>query len=182
MQLFFFVVLNQVNVCFYRMSERGGSIEIVSDDVIEWVVPCPYRKGDGFRSPKFYFDAYKAGLCVCHRDNDFVLYVDIEDPDLVLRLSCLTIALVCGQRVKRVFSDKVEDYPEEFLSCEVEIPKKDIERFEFHNDSASMLRFRFSFEMDERFRRLPKVIHPLHGSMASFFGCQELSDGTLVIF
>ena len=173
------------------MSDRSGSIKVLSDDVIGWVVSCPMKKVDDLTSPDFFLDAYKASAFIFRKEDDFDFIVDIFDADWALRLSNLTITLIKEKREKVVFTDKVENYSDGGLSCEFKISRKDIA--EFHQtfgtsaegeivifEGGGRLEFRFNFEMDEKFRKLP-VVSYLDGSMAKFFMSEELSDGTLVI-
>ena len=164
----------------------AGKIEIVSEDVVEWVVPYPEKNADVFRSPKFFVDAYEANLEITRNKAELEFFVSVMDPDKVLKLSRVTIALVDDGREKIVFSDSVEDFYEEFIDCDFKISPLDVARFrtlvrQDDGSSVNHLRFRCSYEVDPIHRRLPSLgQHPLGDGMKNFLRNSDFSDCSLV--
>ena len=156
------------------MDERVGSIEIVSDDVIEWIVPCPEKNGDSFWSPEFLVDAYKASLGI-YGDGDFYLYV--HDADKLLELYQVTIALVVEERSQVIVSGKVVYFEDQSLVKTFKTSKTDLAEF---TTSDGRLRVRCSFQMDPKYRKLPPIQRPLQALTANLFMSKDFSDGTLV--
>ena len=156
------------------MSERVGSIEIVSDDVIEWVIPYPSEKGKCVTSPRFFVDAYKASLGI-YGDGDFCL--DVHDADKLLELYQVTIALVVEERSQVIFSGKVVYFEDESLEKTFKTSKTDLAEF---TTSDGRLRVRCSFQMDPKYRKLPPIQRPLQALTANLFMSKDFSDGTLV--
>ena len=169
------------------MPETVGTIEVVSDDVIDWHVPYPEEEMKLDLSPKFFVDAYEAELFLVRlKDHSgFSLEVSVTDPDSVLKLDRLTIALVSENRQLVVFSSAIESSYFN-LECKLKIPAQDADMFlnihEEDDRTATMFRFRCSFEMNRKFRRLPDFKHPLGDAMAHLFKNDMFSDCSLVHF
>ena len=165
-----------------------GTIEVVSEDVVvDWIVSY-LDKWVISGSPKFFVDAYEIALSLDHADDnsglDFGFFV--TDPDRVLKLDRLTVALVQGNRQLVVFSDEVKNYFDGNLRCLFKISKPDVNKFIYvdvkEGSRGRYLRIRCSIEMDQKYRRLPNPEHPLRDAMAHLFMSEKLSDCSLVIF
>ena len=126
--------------------EDEGFIEIVSDDVFEWIVPCP-KDDDGFSSPKFLVDAYNTSLYI--DDGEFSIYV--HDSFGLLLMDQATVSLVDGEKSRIVFSGKIINAVDESLVRTFKISKADLDEF---TTSDGRLRTRCSFKRNWRAQRI----------------------------